>query len=257
MKKLLLGTIALAGLFVAGLAAATDWTGLYAGVNAGVGINDSRYTLRPTGCFITAVLCGGPLSNNPLRTDSAEFDSTVFTGGGQIGFNYQISSFVPGIEVDFNYNGVNESDSVNRPLSAPLAGNFVHTVKQKFDFFGTLRGRLGFTPVDSSLVYITAGLAYGHIKSRTTASFTLGGDAYAGSSSTTRAGWTVGGGTEYAFANNWSAKLEYLYIDLGKHSYSDPGANAFTTGLGASYATDLRTREHVIRLGVNYKFFGF
>ena len=135
----------------------------------------------------------------------------------------------------------------------------MHTVRQKFDFLGTLRGRLGFTPVDRTLVYLTGGLAYGHVRSRTNILFTLGSDAYAGSSSTTQPGWTVGGGAEYAFAGNWSAKLEYLFVDLGSHSYSDPITNAISTGVDptASYRTDLRTREHVIRLGINYKFFGF
>lgn len=258
MKRLLLGTLLLAVFSIGGLANAADWTGLYAGLNAGVGINHSNYNLNPSGCFLTGV-CGGSPAFNPLRNDSAKLDDTVFTGGGQIGLNYQIGSFVPGIEADFNYNGVNESDRVNRPLSAPLAGNFVHTVKQKFDFLGTLRGRLGFTPVDRSLLYLTGGLAYGHVESRTNVLFTLDGDKYAGSSSSTQAGWTVGGGAEYGFSGNWLAKLEYLYVDLGSHAYSDPITNALATGVdpAASYRTDVRTREHIIRLGINYKFFAF
>jgi len=259
MKRLLVGSALLTIFFVGGLANAAGWTGLYAGLNAGVGINHSNYSLNPSGCFLTGV-CGGIPAFNSLRNDSAKLDDTVFTGGGQIGLNYQIGRFVPGIEADFNYNGVNESDRVNRPLSAPLAGNFIHTVKQKFDFLGTLRARLGFTPVDDSLVYLTGGLAYGHVESRTNVLFTLGGDAYAGSSSSTQPGWTVGGGAEHTFpGTNWSAKLEYLYVDLGSHSYSDPITNALSTGVNplASYRTDVRTREHIIRLGFNYKFLGF
>ncbi len=257
MRSLFAGTVLLAGLLVANLAMAAGWSGLYAGLNAGVGINDSRYTLRPTGCFVTSLLCGGPLSNNPLRTDSANFNDTVFIGGGQIGANFQISKLVLGVETDFDYNGVNESDSVNRPLASPLVGNFVHKVTQRVDFLGTLRGRIGFTPVDPVLLYATAGLAYGHIHSSSNLLFTAAGDTYGGSSSTTRTGWTVGAGSEYAFTPNWSAKFEYLFIDLGSHSYSDPGTNALSQRLGSSYATDLKTREHVIRIGFNYKFLGF
>ena len=193
---------------------AADWSGLYAGLNAGVGINNSRYNLTPSGCFLTG-LCGGLTSFNPLRSDSANLGDTVFTGGGTIGVNFQIGSFVPGIEADFNYNGVDESYRVNRPLSSPLAGNFVHTIKQKLDFLGTLRGRLGFAPTSRSLLYLTGGFAYGHVASRTNVLFTLGGDTYAGSSSSTQPGWTVGAGGEYGFSGNWSAKLEYLYVDLG------------------------------------------
>ena len=129
-----------------------DWTGFYAGLNAGLAINNSGYNLQPTGSFTGDV-------NNSLETDSGNFNSTAFTGGGQLGYNYQISNFVIGMETDFNYNGVNESNSVDRTLDAPLSGEFFHTVNQKFDYFGTLRARIGFTPRDRWLVYGTGGLA--------------------------------------------------------------------------------------------------
>jgi outer membrane immunogenic protein len=176
--------------------------------------------------------------------------TALFTGGGQLGYNYQLGSLVLGLEIDANYNGVDESDSVNRALAAPLVGRFIHTVKQKFDFFGTVRPRIGFTPANGLLVYGTGGLAYGRIRSSSNVLFTSAGDNYVGSASTTRAGWTAGGGLEFAFTNNWIARFEYLYLDLGKFSYT------YTNQLfpGFNYSTDVKTREHVLRFGINFKF---
>ena len=224
-----------------------DWTGFYAGLNAGLAINNSGYNLQPTGSF-----AGEGNENNPLITDSGNFNSTAFTGGGQLGYNYQICNFVIGMETDFNYNGVNESKSVDRALDAPLSGGFIHSVNQKFDYFGTLRARVGFTPRDRWLVYGTGGLAYGHVNSNSNALFTFDGqslDNYIGSSSNTRVGWTAGAGSEYAFYNNWSAKIEYNYIDLGSHSYTyDDSTQLFP---GYTYTTNLKTRENVVRFGIN------
>ncbi len=245
MNKGLFAVLVLALLLVCGSAQAApyDWTGFYIGLNAGVGINHSEYSLKPSGLF------AGSLDNH-LRTDSGEFDEAAFTGGAQLGYNYQSDNVVIGLETDFNYNGVDESRSVHRPLAAPLVGDFIHNVKQEINWFGTLRARLGFTPADRWLIYGTGGLAYGDIDSHSSVLFTSAGDHYTGSQSKTRVGWTIGAGTEYAFANNWSAKLEYLYVDLGDHSYTY-GNQLFP---GYTYTTDLETREHVVRLGINYKF---
>lgn len=244
MKKGYFAVLTLALLLVCGSAQAApyDWTGFYVGLNAGVGINHSEYSLKPSGFF-----AGDP--DNPLRSDFGDFDEAAFTGGAQVGYNYQSNNFVVGVETDFNYNGVDESHHVNRPLSAPLVGRFIHNVTQEVNWFGTLRARLG-VATDGWLIYGTGGLAYGHIDSRSGVLFTSAGDLYQGSQSTTRVGWTIGAGTEYAFSNNWSAKMEYLYVDLGDHSYTY-GNQLFP---GYTYTTDLETREHVIRLGINYKF---
>jgi len=259
MKKFFFVSL-LAQLFIVDLAAA-DWTGIYAGLSAGGAINHSRYKLKPTGCFLAPTLCGGPPSTNPLRTDKDTLGDVAFTGGGQIGGNYQIGSFVTGLETDFNYNGTDDKDVVNRPLAAPLIGNFVHTVKQKFDYFGTLRGRIGFTPVDQLLVFLSGGMAYGSIRSSTNALFTSSTDTYAGSASTTRVGWTAGVGAEYAFAQPWSVKFEYLYLDLGKITYNDPcvapALLCASFNPSPSYQTGLKVHEHIVRLGVNFKFFTF
>jgi len=254
MKSVGFASIVLALLLMCGSAYAGDgagstynWTGFYAGINIGGAINDSHYKLSPTGDYLD-----DPFSapDNPLRTDSGSFDDTAFTGGAQLGYNYQVCHFVFGLETDFNYNGTDESDSVDRALSSPLVGRFIHTVKQTIDYFGTFRARAGFTPFDRLLVYGTGGLAYGHVSSRSNVLFTAGGDNYVGSKSDIRAGWAAGGGSEYAVTNNWSLRVEYLFVDLGKQSYS------YTNQLwpGYDYKTDIENQQHIIRMGINYKF---
>ena len=96
----------------------------------------------------------------------------------------------------------------------------MNATSDKLDWFGTVRGRLGFLATPTFLLYGTGGLAYGRVASATVNSFTATPDIYTGSTSTTRAGWTAGAGGEWMFAPNWSAKAEYLYVDLGTVGYN-------------------------------------
>jgi len=240
------------------------WTGFYIGANIGGIWNNSEYSVSPTGCFVDpTVMCGGALTNNALRSDVGKLNNNNnnnvgFTGGGQLGFNWQLGALVLGFETDINGTNLNANDSVNRALAAPLVGNFLHTVDEKLDWYGTVRGRIGVLPVHELLLYVTGGLAYGRLSSNTAVSFSTTTDAYAGAFSDTRVGWTAGGGAEWAFSPNWSAKIEYLYVDLGSITYAD----ICTTAVCAlfvplpGYQTDLKTRENIVRFGINYRFGG-
>jgi outer membrane immunogenic protein len=235
------------------------WTGFYVGGGAGVSVNDSSSFLSPSGCFtVPTVLCGGALTNNPLRSDSARFSDTSFTANLQAGFNWQASMWVLGLEGDINYNGASETDRVNRPLAAPLVGNFVHSTSERLDWFSTVRARAGFLPTPALLLYGTGGLAFGHVASVTSVAFTSTTDTYAGSINTTRAGWTAGAGAEWMFAPGWSAKIEYLFVDLGRFSYTNTCITAVCTGFtpAPAYQTDLRIHDNIVRVGFNYHFAG-
>jgi len=230
------------------------WCGWYVGVNAGGAVNNSTYSVEPAGGFLTIPLF---LPDNGQRTASANLNQTSFTGGIQGGYNYQTGMWVWGVETDFNYKGENQTSNVNRQLVEPLAGNFVTSVNEKFDWFGTFRGRVGITPTPTMLIYGTGGLAYGHVSSASNVMFTLGGDTYTGAASATKAGWTAGAGAEWMFAHNWSLKVEYLYVDLGKLSYTS--ACVATTVCGGitptlAFQTDLRVRDNIARAGVNMHF---
>jgi len=105
-------------------------------------------------------------------------------------------------------------------------------ISQKLNWFGTVRGRIGPTVTPTLLVYVTGGLAFGEITTTNTVAgtnitgaqgtnvFTLTPVAGSASSSTTRVGWTIGAGIEGVVSGNWTAKLEYLYVDLGDVSGS-------------------------------------
>jgi outer membrane immunogenic protein len=235
-----------------------NWTGFYVGGNVGGAWNDTRDDVYPTGCFLTSVACGGGPANNPQRSDSVRLNGSGFTGGGQAGYNWQKDKWVFGIEGDINYLGINDGSSINRPVAAPLVGTFIHSETDKLGWFGTLRGRLGATVAPSFLIYGTGGLAFGGVKSATTVAFTSTADAYAGSIDQTRVGWTVGGGGEWMIAPKWSIKAEYLYVDLGKAGYNNVCITAVCAAFAPppSYQTDLRVRENIVRVGVNYHFGG-
>ncbi|MEI9406926.1 outer membrane protein [Mesorhizobium argentiipisi] len=184
------------------VAASYDWTGAYIGVNAGGGFG--TFSLDPAG--------GGP--------GGFDLSSSGFLGGIQAGYNWQVGQFVYGVEADI------QAANIKGELSFGGPG-----LETKVDWFGTLRARIGYTPVDRFLVYGTGGLAYGHEK------VSVPGADF----SKTRVGWTVGAGAEYAITNNWSFKSEYLYTDLGKATFDTLGA-------------DVKVPFHTVRVGLNYKF---
>ena len=97
-------------------------------------------------------------------------------------------------------------------------------------WFGTVRGRAGYA-INNILFYGTGGLAFGELR----------GQTFGLSESHTTAGWTAGVGAEFGFAQNWTAKIEYLYVDLSNSRFTITGVpNGYQFG--------------VVRLGVNYRF---
>lgn len=132
---------------------------------------------------------------------------------------------------------------------------------QKLTWFGTVRGRVGVLVTPSVLLYGTGGLAYGGFD--TGGSITgnnVGGVpvtvAFPGTSST-RVGWTAGAGIEGKISSNWTAKLEYLYMDLGSVSAGPIATTILVpvrTNAGASYSSGFR--DNILRVGVNYQFGG-
>ena len=148
-----------------------SWTGIYLGVNGG-------------GDFGT-VTPGAALGG-------AAFNTTGFLIGGTLGGNYQMGSFVIGLEGDGDYNSLN--------TTIPGGGTFTS------QWLATVRGRAGWA-WDRILFFGTGGAAFAPA-------------AVTGLNSTTMTGWTAGGGIEYAFTPNWTAKAEYLYVDFPSPSFT-------------------------------------
>ncbi len=185
------------------------WTGFYAGINGGAGWGLQR--LEDTVTTFTGVTPGGAF------------------GGGQIGYNWQGgwgygSSLVFGVEADLQGSdmGVKQTDSAS------------NTFKSDLDYFGTVRGRIGYAS-DRSLYYATAGLAYGGITNE--ADIIASGRH---TDSTTAVGYAVGGGIEFKTGHNWSIKAEYQYINLGANDPVYAGGKAVDDDY------------HTVRAGLNY-----
>jgi outer membrane immunogenic protein len=158
---------------------------------------------------------------------TGNFNTSGGLVGGTVGANWQMSQIVFGLEGDADWSGVQGSS----------ACGFATTCTTSTSWLSTVRGRVGYA-FDRFLPYVTGGLALGDINAGVT--------GFPGASST-QTGWTVGGGLEYAIAGPWTAKVEYLYVDLGKF---DCGVSC-----GALLPPDnVKLQENVIRGGINYRF---
>jgi outer membrane immunogenic protein len=249
------------------------WTGFYVGLNAGGTWSNSQNT--SIGNFPAVI---GPLDATGAVTASAALSSSGilptstsgFIGGGQIGYNWQFyNSFVAGIEADIQ--GVASGNSRGNGFGAapvPGAPGFASvsflSASKSLDYLGTVRGRLGWLFTPTLLVYGTGGLAYGGVTSNVShfqlfVPFPTGVNPSfgAGSFSDTRVGWTAGGGLEWMFLPNWSAKVEYLYYDLGRVSYAAGPAVLSIPGavFGANFGqVSTRFNGNIVRAGLNYHF---
>jgi outer membrane immunogenic protein len=211
MKKILLSSVALLGLATGAMAAdlpsraapapmiaavpVFTWTGFYVGVNAGYGWN----------------------ANDSITVGGVTFDlddEGGFVGGAQAGYNYQIGSFVVGLEGDIQYADFGGDDRFDFDGDGILDDDF-----NTSDWFGTVRARAG-VAFDRALIYATGGFAFAD----------------------NATGWTVGGGLEYAFTNNLSAKIEGLYVNLDQDD-NFPGLDL-----------DNDAEFGVVRAGLNFRF---
>jgi outer membrane immunogenic protein len=261
MNKLLLAATALISFAAINAASAADmalkappppvvvdeWTGPYVGLNLGGSWGRSRTTYYdPDPAFV------------PFST-SQHMDGVL--GGAQIGYNVQINrTWLLGLEADFQGTGQRGSATFP-PITEIFAGVAVTTVTttgtltQKMPWFGTVRGRLGVEPAEHWLLYVTGGLAYAQIRSTAAISATVaapgGTGTFATSSSVNndRAGYTAGFGAEWMFAKQWSAKVEYLYMDYGHINDGFVGV-----GTLAALGINSHVTDNVVRAGVNLHF---
>ncbi len=191
-----------------------NWSGLYVGGHVGYG----------SGSF-------GP-GTNPLPLQGVFFPNspTGLIGGYQAGYNFQLpSNFVFGLEADISF-----PSPIDRPRLMPAPFNTT------FDYFGTLRGRVGYA-FGSLMPYVTGGGAF----ASTHIDLNDGADNIVGMKARTHFGWVAGAGVEVALGGPWSGKIEYNYIDLGSRLYNlaDVPLPDFTAD----------PKIHTIKLGVNYK----
>jgi outer membrane immunogenic protein len=304
MKKL----IAAAGVLVmsVGMASAADmrmpvkappivdppfsWSGFYLGGNLGYSwgrastdqtdTTTSQTTVRAfrndTGAEVAAVPgfpgiafpVVGPLTSATSGTSGkAKVDGIV--GGVQGGYNWQFDrSWVIGIEADFQGSG--ERGSLTTCTGTCVSGSAFGSASTRLDWYGSVRGRLGFLPHERVFLYGTGGFAYGHLRTDYTTGF-IGQPLLAGSTTSNRPGWIVGAGAEGAIDRHWTVRAEYFYMDLGRVG-TNLGTGTTSTVVGPIIVGDGRFNllstttntvtgaastkfvDHIARVAFNYRF---
>jgi outer membrane immunogenic protein len=232
VKKFLFASVAIVALIATNAAQAADlglpakgpaaaplpawnWSGFYAGLNAGY----ARGTTVWNDLDGTVTL-GGTLVHE---------STNGFIGGGQIGYNWQFRHAVFGLETDLNYLSLKQT---TRFFDNAIGSGFpVFQFTDAIRWLGTVRGRAGLA-LDNVLIYLTAGLAYGKTDHTVTDTLKPPPATPTGTHnfSDTHVGFAAGFGTEYALDPRWSVKAEVLYVDLS----STWGFSTVATGLSAA-----------------------
>jgi outer membrane immunogenic protein len=300
MKKLLVGVLGVVSMATSASAAdlaarpytkappiavspAYNWSGFYIGGNVGYGFgrvdDESSSTLAATPAVpgVLPAPLAGPITIPFASSTRTAVDGVI--GGGQIGYNAQFNRWVLGIEADIQASDQKRNASTfttfggSTPPAPAFPGSFTfvtgtqtETVSTRLDWFGTVRGRVGYTTGDL-MWYGTGGFAYGQFKTSVTqssvvnvqstffgvppATFTSAGALNA---SQNRTGWTAGGGVEGAiWATGWTWKFEYLHLDFDRVNY------VFTTVATGTVSPSVVTRsvrftDDIVRVGLNYRF---
>jgi outer membrane immunogenic protein len=275
MKKLVVAGIALGALMVPAMAAdmrvkapvlktpppAFSWSGCYIGGNAGGAWENASNSLvvanTTPGYFTPAAIPGVNASG------TADMNSSGFTGGGQVGCNWQSGQTVWGVEVDI--------ESLNQSTS--FGGAFRYTTNnapyfligsRSTDWLFTARPRIGWA-ADRALFYVTGGLAVAKLNfNQFFAEPPFTPTPEIATLSTTQVGWTIGAGIEWALYNNWSLKGEYLFAEFDGNSVignlvNGSGSGPGCVGLfacGATFTNSVsRLDVSILRAGLNYRLY--
>jgi len=211
------------------------WSGFYIGGSFGYALGNDSATFG-----VPAV----------LSSESFYLSPSGILGGGLIGYNWQFGRWVTGIDADFQGGGGSERGA---SACAACGGGFNGAlIDQEMPWFGTVRGRLGYT-YGPALFYATGGYAYGHVKD--TVAESVGGVVSGFTSTHSNSGWAAGGGIENPFdvfgwfGKNWTARTEYLYVDLGN------ATDTFSSG-GFAQTLSSNVHSHIFRTSLVYKFGG-
>lgn len=239
------------------------WTGFYVGVNAGWAWSDNNRDDLADGVFIPPGTFGHYhyATSGTLYGTRGDDDNGGFAGGGQVGYNWQFGAVVIGAEADIQGIATDNDDSGGAFTFVRRAGaegipRSVRVVTtnglSSLDWFGTVRGRLGFA-FDRTLVYATGGFAYA---GGGDSNDFCGGIFFDCGNDDTRTGWTVGGGLEYAFTNNFTARVEGLWVsfDNDNNRFSGVAFDRSTRTLFVSGGDHGNNEFGVVRAGLNWKF---
>jgi outer membrane immunogenic protein len=217
-----------------------NWNGIYIGVHLGGAWASRDFT--QTNTLFPATVEGGTITSSGI------------VGGGQIGWNWQFApNWLLGVEADVSAADLN--GSVN---TSPAVGPAVVGWNDKTDLFGTVRGRLGYV-WNNWMIYGTGGFAWADNQFTRTQLVAGPNSPAAGlvnSNSQTATGWVAGVGAEWGFARNWTARIEYLHIDVGGtiSGFSAPVGVAGAVGVNTFGINESDLTIDTVRAGVNWLF---
>jgi outer membrane immunogenic protein len=205
------------------------WTGFYIGINGGYG--------------------WGRDATNDGAGNTPTLNSNGGLVGGTLGFNYQISQFVIGVEGDIDYSMMKFSQTATG-AGAFGFGAATSSLTYKNDLLSTFAARFGFA-ADRALFYAKAGGAWTNEKITLSGTDPVFG-TLSGSNSFSRLGWMVGGGIEYAVWDNLTLKAEYNYLDFGSKN-ENLTANFSVAGPFTATISSKLTAS-VVKVGLNWLF---
>jgi outer membrane immunogenic protein len=223
-------------------APAYSWTGFYIGINGGADWFNKSWFVPDTP---TNVAGGCAIAGCNYSVGSHSSTSGLF--GGQVGFNYQISQWVLGVEAEADWTRLQGSNLVTVTFLDTLFG-FANN--SKTDALGTIAGRLGVT-WDRTLLYAKGGAAWAHDTFWETA---IPCATICQSTTNTRWGWVAGVGVEQALTLNWSVKLEYEHLGLGNATET---LQPVCVGFCQAFQYNVRQTVDLIKVGINYRFGGY
>jgi len=270
MRKFLLASSAIAALMVAAPAGAADmpvkarplpppapvftWTGFYIGAHVGGAWGTTESTLNSVSvnfdCPVVVddlvalqVLCPRDRTLSGFSIPISQTQTNGFLGGVQGGYNLQIAPWaVIGVEAQFSWTDLKGTSPCVLVLSCTT----------EHDWITTLAGRFGVT-YDRLMLYVKGGIAWSKVDY--SAALNLGFISASTSVSDTRVGGMFGAGIEYAFLPNWSAKIEYNYIDFNSEDYNFPVSFGIRgVNVNLDFGTTIHERIHLVKAGINYRF---
>jgi outer membrane immunogenic protein len=281
LRRIFLATAALASAASPGFSGekaemSRNWEGFYSGMSVGGGFGSppvctiASNVFFNTGFFQTG---GAPLASALSQSGCAPVETGGAIGGGQTGYNLRLNDdVIVGGEAEIN--GLSQSGHASFEKPTPdFAGSstYASTLSEKsVNWFGALRGRIGWLAMSNVLLHATAGLSFGGLRGFTdplASGTSPAGFAWYGLSGVPTlctpfwhgvgVGWTAGGGAEWMFLPQLSLKLEYLFYDLGPARWINSPQSAFMGGsLLARNASTSSTRftGNIVRVGVNFHF---
>jgi outer membrane immunogenic protein len=209
-----------------------NWSGFYVGATVGDAVGRNRTNEREWN-----------LPNSVFNDENFHLSPSGLSGGIQGGLNWQMANWVAGIEGDLQWTGQSDKSFCGNGC------NFYEgtRIDQKLPWFATARGRFGYA-VDTVLFYGTAGVAVAKVETTVSPYDAPPVKYFPFGTTATKSGWTAGAGIEAAVGGRWTAKIEYLYFDIGKIA-----AGGHTGGTDSFGQISSSIRDHIFRVGLNYR----